>query len=194
MLQSHLSSSSKGISMLVTFFSSLFSFVLFSCGSRTLRGYQGDGGKKGLCSWSFDTVYFGRGQLIIIQLTPCFFVLTPLYSALHSHQIDGFLLFFWSMYFKDPWFFLGSFFLYSFYSSISLLPSFRFLASLVCLSAFGVFIYPSTHQEGTSVLDRYQVFGASIFFFFFFSSLLVFIFSFIHDFVLCFLFFFKFFF
>jgi len=70
-------------------------FPLFPA-DHELSGDVRGGGKKGLYSWSFDTAYFGRGQLTI----QCGFCTYSSVQYLHSQQIGG-SYFFWSMYSKS---------------------------------------------------------------------------------------------
>ena len=129
MLQSHLSFFKRDLSMLVMF-SFLFCLLPFSPPRITgFAGMSGDG-EKWLCSWSFDTACFGRGQLIIIQLTPCGFCTYSSVQYLYSQQTGSFYSF-WNMYSK---FLVSGFFLFI-YLFIYLLPS---VFSDLCLFTFGV--------------------------------------------------------
>ena len=125
-------------------FVSFLPFVFFFPRITGFAGMSG-GGEKWLCSWSFDTVCFGRGQLTLIQLTPCGFCTYSSVQYLYSRQTGNFYSF-WNMYSK---FLVSGFFLFI-YLFIYLLPS----------------ISVSSARGDTPVRGMRRVVGASVFPFF----------------------------
>jgi len=147
MLQSHLSSSSKGIFLCWLCFHFFFAFCLFFLRITDFAGMLGDG-EKCLCSWSFDTACFGRGQLIIIQLTPCSFCTYSSVQYLYSRQTGSFYSF-WNMYSK---FLVSEFFLFIYLFIYLLLSVFSDLSFY-----FRCFIHSKRYSRSGYAPGRWRI-------------------------------------